>query len=289
MSILVDNNSRILVQGITGREGLYHCERMYEYGHNVVAGTSPGRGGDWVLDGKIPVFDMVADAVASTAADTSVIFVPAYFAADAIIESIEAGLHRIICISEGIPIKDMMIVRSILENSDSRLIGPNSPGVLTPGQAKAGIIPENIAIPGRVGVVSRSGTLTYEVVLALKKASIGVSTCIGIGGDPILGTNFVDCLDMFEADPHTDQIVLIGEIGGNDEERAAEFIANHVTKPVFAYVAGRSAPEGRRMGHAGAIIEGKTGSAKSKMEILMRAGVHLVSYPEEIAKEIPSD
>ncbi|MFZ3070367.1 MAG: succinate--CoA ligase subunit alpha [Anaerolineaceae bacterium] len=286
MSILIDNKSRILVQGITGREGLYHSERMHEYGHNVVAGTSPGRGGDWVLDGKIPVFDTVRDAIDSTDANTSVIFVPAYYAADAIMESIDARVRRIICISEGIPIRDMMIVRSLLENSDSRLIGPNSPGVLTPGQAKAGIIPGNIAIPGNVGVVSRSGTLTYEVVLALKKAGIGVSSCIGIGGDPILGTNFVDCLDMFEADPHTDQIVLIGEIGGNDEELAAEFISNHVTKPVYAYIAGRSAPENRRMGHAGAIIEGKSGSAKSKMEILMRAGVQLFSYPEEISEVI---
>jgi len=286
MTVLLNEQARILVQGITGREGLYHSERMHAYAKNVVAGTSPGHGGEWVLDYKVPVFDTVQDAKESTQADTSVIFVPAFHAADAIMESIEAEIRLIVCISEGIPIKDMLKVRALLEQSDSRLIGPNSPGILTPGIAKAGIIPGSIAIPGKVGVVSRSGTLTYEVVQALKKAGVGVSTCVGIGGDPIVGTSFVECLDLFESDPHTDQIILIGEIGGNEEELAAEFILNQVTKPVYAYIAGRTAPENRRMGHAGAIIEGKTGSARSKIEALLRAGVQLFSYPEEIAEII---
>ncbi len=283
MSILIDKTSRVLVQGITGREGLYHTTRMFSYGTNVVAGTSPGRCGEWVLDKKVPVFDTVKQAVDSTAANTSVIFVPAFSCADAILESIDAGMSRIICITEGIPLKDMMVVKSLLDRSSSRLIGPNSPGVLSPGQALAGIIPGKIGLPGNVGVVSRSGTLTYEVVAALKKVGVGVSTCVGIGGDPILGTSFLDILDMFEADPHTNKIVLIGEIGGNEEERAAEFITAHVTKPVFAYIAGKSAPEGRRMGHASAIVEGKTGSAETKTEELMSAGVRVVDYPEQIA------
>lgn len=286
MTILLNENARILVQGITGREGLYHSERMYAYAKNIVAGTSPGHGGEWVLGDKVPVFDTVQDARESTQADTSVIFVPACAAADAIMEAIEAEIRLIVCISEGIPTKDMLKVRALLEHTESRLIGPNSPGILSPGKAKAGIIPGSIAFPGRVGVVSRSGTLTYEVVQALKDAGVGVSTCVGIGGDPIVGTSFVECLDLFESDPHTDQIVLIGEIGGNEEELAAEFILNQVTKPVYAYVAGRTAPENRRMGHAGAIIEGKTGSARSKIEALLRAGVQLFSYPEEIAEII---
>jgi len=286
MTILLNEDARILVQGITGREGLYHSQRMHAYAKNVVAGTSPGHGGEWVLGDKVPVFDTVQDAKDSTQADTSVIFVPAFAAADAILESIQAEMRLIVCISEGLPIKDMLKIRTLLEQSESRLIGPNSPGILSPGKAKAGIMPDSIAIPGRVGVVSRSGTLTYEVVQALKSAGIGVSTCVGIGGDPIVGTSFVECLDMFESDPHTDQIILIGEIGGNEEELAAEFIMNQVTKPVYGYVAGRTAPENRRMGHAGAIIEGSKGSARSKVETLLRAGVQLFSYPEEIAEII---
>ena len=286
MTILLNEDARILVQGITGREGLYHSQRMHAYAKNVVAGTSPGNGGEWVLGDKVPVFDTVQDAKDSTQADTSVIFVPAFAAADAILESIQAEMRLIVCISEGLPIKDMLKIRTLLEQSESRLIGPNSPGILSPGKAKAGIIPDSIVIPGRVGVVSRSGTLTYEVVQALKNAGVGVSTCVGIGGDPIVGTSFVECLDMFESDPHTNQIILIGEIGGNEEELAAEFIMNQVTKPVYAYVAGRTALENRRMGHAGAIIEGSTGSARSKVETLLRAGVQLFSYPEEIAEII---
>lgn len=286
MSILLNEEARILVQGITGREGLYHSQRMHAYAKNVVAGTSPGHGGEWVLGDKVPVFDTVQDAKDSTQADTSVIFVPAFAAADAILESIQAEMRLIVCISEGIPIKDMLKIRTLLEQSETRLIGPNSPGILSPGKAKAGIIPDSIAIPGRFGVVSRSGTLTYEVVQALKSVGVGVSTCVGIGGDPIVGTSFVECLDMFESDPHTDQIILIGEIGGNEEELAAEFIMNQVTKPVYAYIAGRTAPENRRMGHAGAIIEGSTGSARSKVETLLRAGVQMFSYPEEIAEII---
>jgi len=286
MTILLNEDARILVQGITGREGLYHSRRMHAYAKNVVAGTSPGHGGEWVLGDKVPVFDTVQDAKDSTQADTSVIFVPAFAAADAILESIQAEMRLIVCISEGLPIKDMLKIRTLLEQSESRLIGPNSPGILSPGKAKAGIMPDSIAIPGRVGVVSRSGTLTYEVVQALKNAGVGVSTCVGIGGDPIVGISFVECLDMFESDPHTDQIILIGEIGGNEEELAAEFIMNQVTKPVYGYVAGRTAPENRRMGHAGAIIEGSKGSARSKVETLLRAGVQLFSYPEEIAEII---
>ena len=286
MSILLTDRSKILVQGITGREGQYHARRMQEYGHNVVAGTSPGHGGEWVLDGKVPVFDTIEEAKASTGADTSVIFVPAYYAFDAILEAIDNEIELIVCISEGIPTKDMLKVRRVLASQECTLIGPNSPGILTPGQAKAGIIPGNIAIPGKVGIVSRSGTLTYEVALALKRTGVGVSTCVGIGGDPIIGTSFVDCLALFEDDPHTDQVILIGEIGGNEEEKAAEFILNEMTKPVYAYIAGKSAPENRRMGHAGAIIEGKTGSAQSKIDAFIQAGVRVFSFPEEIAELI---
>jgi len=284
MSIFLTKSSKILVQGITGREGLYHAQRIQDYGHNLVAGTSPGHGGEWVLDGKIPVFDTVQEAKDFTEADTSVVFVPAYAATDAILESVDAGIKLIICISEGIPVKDMLKIKRILESSECHLIGPNSPGILTPGQAKAGIIPGNIAIPGKVGIISRSGTLTYEVALALKRASIGVSTCIGIGGDPIIGTGFVECLSLFDEDPHTDQVILVGEIGGNEEEKAADFVLNEMTKPVYAYIAGKSAPVNRRMGHAGAIIEGNTGSAQSKIEAFLHAGVKVFSFPEEIAE-----
>jgi succinyl-CoA synthetase alpha subunit len=283
MSILLTKESKIIVQGITGREGRYHAQRMQEYGHNVVAGTSPGHGGEWVLDGKVPVFDTVEEAKTSTGADTSVVFVPAYYAFDALLESIDAGIQLIVCITEGIPIMDMLQVRRVLAGKECYLIGPNSPGIITPGQAKAGIIPGDIAIPGKVGIVSRSGTLTYEVSLALKRAGIGVSTCVGIGGDPVIGTSFVDCLELFEDDPHTDQVVIVGEIGGNEEEKAAEFVQNEMTKPVYAYIAGKSAPENRRMGHAGAIIEGNTGSAESKITAFKQAGVKVVSFPEEIA------
>lgn len=282
MSILIDHHTRLLVQGITGNEGLFHTQQMVGFGTNVVAGVTPGKGGEWVLDGKIPVFDSIKVAVEATAANTSVIFVPARFASDAIFEAADAGIPLIVCITEGIPVQDMMKVRNYLDQKGVRLVGPNCPGLLTPGEAKVGIIPGDIAIPGNVGVVSRSGTLTYEVLYALKLVGKGVSTCVGIGGDPINGTNFIDCLRLFEDDPHTDQIVLIGEIGGTDEEKAAEFIADQMTKPVVAFIAGQTAPPGKRMGHAGAIVEGGSGLAADKIKALRQAGVRVASHPEEI-------
>jgi succinyl-CoA synthetase alpha subunit len=282
MSILVDKNTRLVVQGITGNEGLFHTQQMLAYGTNVVAGVTPGKGGEWVLDSKVPVLDSVLIAVEATGANTSVIFVPARFAADAIFEAADAGISLIVCITEGIPVQDMMRVRSYLDQKGARLVGPNCPGLLTPGQAKVGIIPGNIAIPGNIGVVSRSGTLTYEVLYALKLVDKGVSTCVGIGGDPINGTSFIDVLGMFEADAHTDKVVLIGEIGGSDEEKAAEFIADQMTKPVVAFVAGRTAPPGKRMGHAGAIVEGGSGLAEDKVKAFQTAGVRVASHPEEI-------
>ena len=283
MSILVDKNTRLLVQGITGNEGLFHTEQMVDYGTNVVAGTSPGKGGEWVLDGKIPVFDSVKFAVEATGANASVVFVPARFAPDAIFESADAGIPLIVCITEGIPVQDMMRVRNYLDQRGARLVGPNCPGLLTPGEAKVGIIPGNIAIPGIVGVVSRSGTLTYEVLYALMEVGLGASTSVGIGGDPINGTSFIDCLGMFEADPHTEKVVLIGEIGGTDEEKAAEFIADQMTKPVVAFIAGQTAPPGKRMGHAGAIVEGGSGLAADKIKALEAVGVRVARHPEEIA------
>jgi succinyl-CoA synthetase alpha subunit len=282
MSILVDKNTRLLVQGITGNEGLFHTQQMVAYGTNVVAGVRPGKGGEWVLDGKIPVFDSVKMAVDATGANTSIIFVPARFATDAIFEEADAGLELIVCITEGIPVQDMMRVRSYLDQKGIRLVGPNCPGLLTPGEAKVGIIPGNISIPGDIGVVSRSGTLTYEVLYALKLLGKGVSTCVGIGGDPINGTNFIDTLSMFEADPHTEQVVMIGEIGGTDEEKAAEFIADKMTKPVVSFIAGQTAPPGKRMGHAGAIVEGGSGLAADKIKALKSAGVRVAAHPEEI-------
>lgn len=284
MSILVDNNTRLLVQGITGNEGLFHTQQMLSYGTKVVAGVTPGKGGEWVLDGKVPVFDSVRIAQEATGVNASVIFVPARFAADAIYEAADAGIPLIVCITEGIPIQDMMRVRNYLDQKGVRLLGPNCPGLLTPGEAKVGIIPGDISIPGNVGVVSRSGTLTYEVLYALKLVGLGVSTCIGIGGDPINGTSFIDILGMFEADPHTEKMVLIGEIGGTDEEKAAEFIADHMTKPVIAFIAGQTAPPGKRMGHAGAIVEGGSGTATDKIEAFQAVGVQVAAHPEEIPK-----
>jgi len=282
MSILIDKNTRLLVQNITGKEGLFHTQQMVAYGTNVVAGVTPGKGGEWVLDGKIPVFDSVKVAAYATGANTSVIFVPARFAADALFEAADAGIPLLVCITEGIPVQDMMRVRNYLDQKGIRLVGPNCPGILTPGEAKVGIIPGDIAIPGNVGIVSRSGTLTYEVLYALKMANMGVSTCIGIGGDPIIGTNFLDALALFEEDPSTDKVVLIGEIGGTDEEKAAEFIADQMTKPVVGFIAGRSAPPGKRMGHAGAIVEGGSGLAADKIKALQAAGVKVANHPEEI-------
>lgn len=282
MSILVDKNTRLLVQGITGNEGLFHTEQMLAYGTNIVAGVTPGKGGEWVLDGKIPVFDSVRIAHEATGVNTSVIFVPARFAADAIYEAADAGIPLIICITEGIPVQDMMRVRNYLDQRDIRLVGPNCPGLLTPDEAKVGIIPGDISMPGNIGVVSRSGTLTYEVLYALKLVGLGTTTCVGIGGDPVNGTSFIDTLGMFETDPHTDKIVLIGEIGGTDEEKAAEYIADHLTKPVVAIIAGRSAPPGKRMGHAGAIVESGSGTAEDKIKALKSVGVQVAAHPEEI-------
>lgn len=283
MSILVNRKTRLLVQGITGNEGYFHTQQMFEYGTDIVAGVTPGKGGEWVLDGKIPVFDSVRSAAEATGANTSIIFVPARFASDAIYEAADAGLQLIVCITEGIPVQDMMRVRTYLDNRQTRLVGPNCPGLLTPGETKVGIIPGNITMPGKVGIVSRSGTLTYEVLYALKLKGIGVSTCVGIGGDPINGTSFIDCLDMFESDPQTEKIVLIGEIGGTDEEKAADFISQHLTKPVVAFIAGQTAPPGKRMGHAGAIVEGGSGTASEKIAALRKVGVQVASHPEEIA------
>lgn len=282
MSILINKNTRLLVQGITGKEGLFHTQQMAAYGTNIVAGVTPSKGGEWVLDGKIPVFDSVKVAIEATGANAAVIFVPARFAPDAIFEEADAGIPLIVCITEGIPVQDMMRVRNYLDQKKVRLVGPNCPGLITPGECKVGIIPGNIAIPGNVGVVSRSGTLTYEVVYALKQLGIGVSTCVGIGGDPINGTNFIDCLSMFEADPYTEKIVMIGEIGGTDEEKAAQFIADNLTKPVVSFIAGQTAPPGKRMGHAGAIVEGGSGLAADKVKALEAVGVKVAKHPEEI-------
>ncbi len=282
MSILIDKKTRLLVQGITGNEGLFHTQQMLNYGTNVVAGVTPGKGGEWVLDGKVPVFDSVRIAQEATGVNTSVIFVPARFAADAIYEAADAGIPLVVCITEGIPVQDMMRVRNYLDQKGIRLVGPNCPGLLTPGETKVGIIPGDISIPGNVGVVSRSGTLTYEVLYALKLVGLGATTCVGIGGDPVNGTSFIDVLGMFESDPHTDKVVLIGEIGGTDEEKAAEFIADHLTKPVVAFIAGQSAPPGKRMGHAGAIVEGGSGTAVEKIKALQDVGVQVASHPEQI-------
>jgi succinyl-CoA synthetase alpha subunit len=282
MSILIDKHTRLMVHGITGREGMFHSTQMMEYGTQIVAGVRPGKGGEWVLDGKVPVFDTAKLAVEATGANCDVLFVPAHAAPDAMLEAADAGIPLVVCITEGVPVQDMMQVRSYLDQKGTRLVGPNCPGLLTPGECKVGIIPGKIAIPGNVGVVSRSGTLTYEVLYALKKQGMGVSTCVGIGGDPINGTSFVDTLEMFEDDPHTDSVVLIGEIGGTDEERAAEFIADHMTKSVAAFIAGRTAPPGKRMGHAGAIVEGGSGLAADKIQALEGAGVRVAETPEAI-------
>ncbi len=282
MSVLVDKNTRLIVQGITGNEGLFHTTQMVAYGTNVVGGVTPGKGGEWVLDGKLPVFDSVKQAKESTDANATVIFVPARFAPDAMLEAADAGIPLIICITEGVAVQDMMRVRSYLDQKKVRLIGPNCPGLLTPGEAKVGIIPGNIAIPGNIGVVSRSGTLTYEVLYAMKNLNMGASTCVGIGGDPVNGTNFTDVLQMFEHDPKTEKVIMIGEIGGNEEEKAAEYISSKMTKPVAAFIAGQTAPPGKRMGHAGAIIEGGAGTAADKIRALEAAGVKVAKHPEEI-------
>lgn len=288
MSILVGKNTRLVVQGITGREGAFHTKQMIDYGTPVVGGVTPGKGGEWAF-GNVPVFDTVRDAVVATGANTSVIFVPARFAADAIIEAADAGIELVVCITEGIPVMDMVQVRAFLDATHTRLIGPNCPGLITPGEAKVGIIPGHIMTKGNVGLVSRSGTLTYEVVYALTARSIGQTTAVGIGGDPINGTSFLDVLQMFEQDPETEQVILIGEIGGTDEQKAAEYIAHKMTKPVTAFIAGQTAPPGRRMGHAGAIISGGEGTAAEKIAALTHAGAKVARHPDEIANLVASN
>jgi succinyl-CoA synthetase alpha subunit len=287
VSILIDKSTRLVVQGITGRDGAFHTRQMIDYGTRVVAGVTPGKGGESVHG--VPVFDSVADAVRATRANASVIYVPAPFAADAIYEAADAGIGLIVCITEGLPVRDALgawhHVAAMRERGDGvhpRLIGPNCPGLISPGQSKVGILPGHITKPGPVGLVSRSGTLTYEVVHQLSAAGLGQSTCLGIGGDPIIGTNFIDALTMFEADKATEAIVLIGEIGGSDEEEAAQYIRRHVRKPVVAFVAGQTAPPGKRMGHAGAIISGGTGTAAEKMAAFQAAGVPVANIPSEI-------
>src|SRR5215203_3897854 len=280
MSIIADKNTRLLVQGITGREGGFHTQAMIDYSTQVVGGVTPGKGGTEAFG--VPVFDTVKDAVEATGANATIIFVPPAFAADAILEAAASDLALIVCISEGIPVLDMMRVWNVIKGTKSRLIGPNCPGLITPGEAKVGIIPGYICKPGGVGMVSRSGTLTYEVIWALTEAGMGQSTAVGIGGDPINGTNFIDCIKMFQDDPNTEKIVMMGEIGGDEEEKAARFIKEYVTKPVAGYIAGRTAPEGRRMGHAGAIISGGAGTAQGKIDALEDAGVKVARIPTQI-------
>lgn len=286
MSILVNKGTRLVVQGITGREGVFHTKLMIQYGTLVVAGVTPGKGGSWVEG--VPVFDTVQEAVKAQGVNTSIIFVPARFSPDAILEATDAGVELIVCVTEGIPVADMVRVRAYLDQKGIRLIGPNCPGVITPDEAKVGIMPGRIHRPGPIGVVSRSGTLTYEVVYALSERGLGQSTVVGIGGDPIIGTTFIDVLAMFEDDPETDHVVLIGEIGGTDEERAAQFIADKMTKPVTAFIAGRTAPPGKRMGHAGAIIEGGTGTAAEKIAAFQAVGVRVANHPAEIPDLVAS-
>ena len=280
MSILVDKNTRLLVQVITGKEGTFHARGCRDYGTQVVAGMTPGKGG--TIHEGIPVFDTVAEAVAKEGANTSLIFVPPAFAADAILEAADAGIRVIVCITEGIPTLDMVKVGRALQGRGARLIGPNCPGIISPGKAKVGIMPGHIHMPGRVGVVSRSGTLTYEAVGQLTARGIGQSTCVGIGGDPIIGTTFVDALPLFQEDPETEAILMIGEIGGTAEEDAAAFVKAHVTKPVAGFICGQTAPPGRRMGHAGAIISGGTGTATEKMVAMQEAGIAVVKSPAEM-------
>ena len=283
MSIFVNAATRLVVQGITGRDGSFHTRQMLSYGTRVVAGVTPGKGGQQ-FEGSVPVFNTLADAVEATGADTSVIYVPPAVAASAIAEAADAGLKFIVCITEGIPVVDMMKVMPFVREQGARLLGPNCPGLISPGQAKVGIIPGNICAPGRVGLVSRSGTLTYEVVNHLTRNGIGQTTCVGIGGDPIIGTNFIDVLTAFQADPDTDVIVMMGEIGGTDEQKAAAFVKAHVTKPVIGFIAGQTAPPGRRMGHAGAIISGSSGTAAEKMAAFRDNGIAVMERPVDVVR-----
>ncbi len=285
MSIFIDQRTRLLVQGITGRDGSFHAKQMMEYGTCLVAGVTPGKGGQH-FEGTVPIFNTVLEAVAATGANTSVIYVPPAFAADAIMEAADAGIALIVCITEGVPVLDMTRVYPYVREKGARLIGPNCPGLISPGKSKVGIIPGRICTPGPVGVVSRSGTLTYEVVYHLTRAGIGQTTCVGIGGDPINGTNFIDCLRAFEEDPDTKAVAMIGEIGGTDEQEAAAFVKAHMTKPVVGFIAGQTAPPGRRMGHAGAIISGSAGTAAEKIEAFREAGMGVAQRPIDIVKLI---
>ncbi|MBN1349113.1 succinate--CoA ligase subunit alpha [candidate division KSB1 bacterium] len=287
MSILVDKNTRLVVQGITGGEGSFHTRSIIEFGTRVVAGVTPGKGGQ-KFDDTVPIFNTVAEAVKETGANTSVVFVPPAFAADAVLEAADAGVALVVCITEGIPTRDMLMVHQYLRQRKTRMIGPNCPGIISPGKAKVGIMPGFIHKEGSVGVISRSGTLTYEAVHQLSTLGIGQSTCIGIGGDPIIGTTFIDGLALFETDPETSAVVIIGEIGGSAEEEAAQFISEKFSKPVVSFIAGRTAPPGRRMGHAGAIIAGGKGTANEKMATLKTAGVHVCESPADIGKTVAS-
>ena len=282
MSIFIDKDTRLVIQGITGRDGSFHARQMIEYGTNVVAGVTPGKGGQ-AFD-RVPIFNTVAEAVWQAGANTAVIYVPARFAGDAVLEASDAGVGLVVCISEGVPVLHMTRVVPYLRERDTRLIGPNCPGLISPGKSKVGIIPGQICKRGRIGVVSRSGTLTYEVIHQLSKSGFGQSSCVGIGGDPIIGTDFIDCLAAFEADPETDAIVMIGEIGGTDEQKAAAFVSAHVSKPVVGFIAGQTAPPGRRMGHAGAIISGSSGTAAEKMAALSRAGIGVMKRPADVVQ-----
>ena len=281
MSIFIDGDTRLVVQGITGRDGSFHTRQMIEYGTRVVAGVTPGKGGQ-VFDDTVPVFDTVAEAVSETGANASVIYVPAAFASSAIFEAADAGVDLIVCITEGVPVGDMMTALPYVQEKGARLIGPNCPGLIAPGIGKIGILPGQIVTPGPVGIVSRSGTLTYEVIFQLTRNGIGQSTCVGIGGDPLIGTDFVDCLTAFEVDPHTSAVAMIGEIGGTDEQVAAEFVRDHMSKPVVGFIAGQTAPPGRRMGHAGAIISGSEGTAAEKMNAFRECGIAVAERPADL-------
>jgi len=281
VSIFINTDTRLLIQGITGRDGSFHARQMLGYGTKVVAGVTPGKGGQ-LFEGLVPVYNTVAEAVAETKANATVIYVPAAVAASAIFEAADSGLGLIVCITEGLAVLDMTKVMPFVHDRGARLIGPNCPGLISPGQSKVGIIPGNICKPGRIGVVSRSGTLTYEIIHQLSGAALGQSTCVGIGGDPIIGTNFIHCLSAFEADPDTDAVVMIGEIGGTDEQQAAEFVRQGMTKPVVGFIAGQTAPPGRRMGHAGAIISGSSGTAAEKMQAFAAAGISVMQRPADV-------